>query len=177
MFLLIAVGMGCSSAQNNLPHFEAMSQPAPEFNGEDAAQQRLSDALNRLRSVYDGPTWIHVLEASRPAAYSCADGNIYVSLGIVDFATDNELCAVIAHELGHLAGNTRASAGLPYALSGASGGGQEERADAFAIGFLRKSGVPVTALAQVLGKVRDAAQTPAELRDGLTARIRLLPNQ
>ena len=109
-------------------------------------------------------------------AWSWRDGNIFVTRGLCQKLNDDELAAVISHELGHLynqdhQGGTAAFAGLP------SNCDVEGRADFTACRILRKSGLPVQSLIDALEQVRSDSQTSAAVRAALDVRIKLLHAQ
>jgi Zn-dependent protease with chaperone function len=165
-------GLGC--AQSPATFHELLSQSSSrKLCEESAAEQRLEVALERLRVSYQGPARVCVLDSPKPAAYSWSNGNIYLTRGLIERLNDDEMSAVIAHELGHLTHADSASQG--FALGGLRTG-DEQSADAVGIMLLRLSGIPPAALAHALAKVRDAPQTPVDVRQSLTARIALLPN-
>jgi len=74
----------------------------------DAARQReLSDAFARLKPLPDARLQYRIVFRSSPAmganAFALPDGNIVMLDGLVDLTKDdNEIIAVLAHELGHV---------------------------------------------------------------------------
>lgn len=113
----------------------------------------------------------------RPAAWSWGDGRIVVTNGLVDLLSDDELAAVLAHELGHIYLAHPSTPGkAPFALRG--NGIEEERlADAAAVRLLRQVSIPPAALRSALTLVRDSPLTPHALKEGLTERIDSLLRQ
>src|SRR5947209_7009762 len=73
---------------------------------------------------------VRVLASNRPCAYAWPDGDIFVTRGLVSLLGEDELAAVLAHEMGHLLGGGRraTASGDPHALAGS--GDVEEQADA-----------------------------------------------
>jgi predicted Zn-dependent protease len=92
---------------------------------------------------------------------------------LVRLLDDDELSAVIAHELGHLA-HAQNEPLQRFALGGARTD-DERRADSVGIILLLTSGIPPESLAHALEKVRGAPQTPADLQRAMANRIALLP--
>jgi hypothetical protein len=113
----------------------------------------------------------HVLNTAAITAYSWDSGDIFISAGLVDAATDDEITAAIAHEMGHLvnAGDVGVSG-----LRGNNGGlNVEERADATGVGLIQKTSRPPAALISLLTKVR-AASASADSKEEIQKRINLL---
>lgn len=160
--LILALGAGCVSA------------PLDAVALHDCAEARADAALARVRPVFGGPAIVQTADTDRPAAYSWDDGRIVVTRGLIDLMTDDELAAVIAHELGHLClarGDRVARA--PFALRG-NGADNEFLADRAGSRLLVASGIPPAALAEALARVRDSALTPRYLKPGLSQRIAVL---
>jgi len=132
-------------------------------------------ALQRLWPAYSGKAEMHVSASIIPNACSWGDGTICLSTGLLRIINDDEVCAAVAHELGHLTIAARAGVEQMHALGGGPKEGQEKNADAVAVIILRRSGISPTALARVLTIVRDAPQTRCELRPAMTERIASLP--
>jgi hypothetical protein len=169
MLVLPLAGLGCAPAQKTAG---GVYTEAP-IHREWTALDRAEAALGRLRPSYQGPIFIRLSDCRDPAAYSWSDGTICLTQGLLCLLNDDEISAVIAHELGHL---THVEGGcMGFALGGPRTADEQE-ADAVGIMLLRTSGIPPGSLAHALAKVRDVPQTPAVLRRALTARIALLPS-
>lgn len=116
---LCALSAGCATGLRTIGeqrHFVArtadVSSPRQAF--EQRHGGRITDhdttasveqIVNRLTGkVWRGPTIrVAVLASDEPNAYVLASGYLYVTTGMLDYAcTDDELAAVIAHELAHL---------------------------------------------------------------------------
>lgn len=164
-------GLGCAQLPATFLG-SSLQAPLPTSCVHAVATQRSELALERLRRSYQGPAWVRVSDSPKPGAYSWADGSICITKGLINLLDDDEISAVIAHELGHLTHCDSASLG--FALGGLRTE-NEQCADAVGVMLLRLSGVPPTSLAHALIKVRDAPQTAVDLRRSLTARIALLP--
>jgi len=89
-------------------------------------------------------------------AFACADGSVRVFAGLMDIMDDNELLAVIGHEIGHVVNHdTRDAIKAAYkkealldAASSQSGKiEQESQADSFSYDFMKKNGYDVNAVA------------------------------
>jgi predicted Zn-dependent protease len=136
------------------------------------AQGRASRALLRLDPPYH--VSVNILDSVAPAAYTWDDGRIVISRGLAEGISEDELAAVIAHELGHLYLAGRGyPAHRPFALRG-EGIDDEQRADAVACCILADAGIPPAALSSALVYVRDSARTPDYLKGGLSRRIAIL---
>lgn len=104
---------------------------------------------------------IHVLRNETPVAHCFKDGTIYVSTGLLACLTDDELSAVIAHELGHLMIDGLL-APEPSALSGRAATlaamDEELHADLLARRVLGVRKIPPAVLATALAKVAAASK-------------------
>jgi Zn-dependent protease with chaperone function len=140
---------------------------------ESAWLARAEAGLDRLRPSYSGPLVVRVCDSEKVGAYSWSDGTVYLTSSLLVLLTDDEVSAVIAHELGHLAHVEGGCQG--FALGGPRNA-DEEQADAVGVMLLRTSGIPPGALGRALAKVRDAHTTPEETRRAMAARIALLPS-
>jgi len=95
---------------------------------------------------------VHVLDADELAAYSWNDGQIYVTRGLVKLLDEEELRAVIAHELGHLLENDHSRVGS--ALQGCERDlDAETRADLVGVELLKASGASAEAMPRMLRRI------------------------
>jgi len=105
-----------------------------------------------------------VLDSVAMTAYAWSDGSVYVSRGLVEALDNNQLAAVVAHEVGHLLDDDR----LPGAQWSFEGHAQhldaEVRADFIGCRLLQDTGINPKALIRTLKVVHQ--------RDGLTAKNR-----
>jgi hypothetical protein len=133
------------------------STPPPTSNLQSPNAFRASDVLTLLGFPLAN---VHIIESDSLAAYSYSDGSIYLTRALIDRTTNNQLAAVIAHELGHLAAAPTSPA--RFALEGSTH-------------ILLSHNIPPTSLSQSLTLVRDDPQTPPNLKPALTQRISRLP--
>jgi hypothetical protein len=110
---------------------------------------------------------IAVFQNDAPAAHCFKDGAFYVSTGLLERFSDEELAAVLAHEFGHLVIDG-ILAPEPSALSGAlrgplalAAGDVELHADLVARTLLNTRDISPAALTRALGKV--AAASPGAI--------------
>jgi len=142
----------------------------------DARAQRLAAIGNELQArVECSPLHFHVLRNSALAAYSWASGDIYLTSSLMDAATDDEIAASVAHELGHLLNNGDAHTVL--SLRGVTAPASvEERADRVGCHLLAASGRSPAALLDVLQKICAAAPS-AECRAEISQRIQAIHDE
>lgn len=116
----------------------------------------------RLRNIvgqftqagWNGPTIrVAILASDKPNAYVLASGHLYATLGLFDVVcTDDELAAVVAHELAHLEDLSSFS---EVNLTPAERLDIEARADALALGMLVTAGYEATALTDMVNRLAD----------------------
>jgi Zn-dependent protease with chaperone function len=170
LVLTIAVG-GCATAPG---------QQKSWIDGQGGAiagsfQERATRITANLATCCTTGTRISVavFNSSALAAYSWSDGRIFLSRGLMDHLDDQELSAVIAHEMGHLLG-----AGHIHTLASLKGcTGQfdvEKRADAIGVQILNARGIPPSAMIRMLTKVAASDSLPPPVRAAINSRITLL---
>jgi hypothetical protein len=167
--------LGCTtSATMQRGDHEIISRPSRT----DAIMLRRAEAaMDRLRPAYHRPATVHLSAELGLAAYSWRNGRIVLTRDLVNILDDDELCAAIAHEIGHLICDEAENKNWLFALRGVHGLAEEEAADANGRTVLRQAGRPEVALTRVLSKIRRAKQTPSPLRQQLAARMALLPRE
>ncbi len=114
--------------------------------------ERLVDRLTDEN--WDGPVvHTHVLKSVVPNAFVLAGGDVYVTQGLLDLTcTEDDLAAVLAHELGHLedpAGFEVAGLTMTDRLE------VEAEADRRAVMRLLDSGYDVTALLRMIDRLAE----------------------
>lgn len=143
----------------------------------DARQRRAEVLLARLADrTIDARLRVYVLSSDDLSAHSWADGSVYLSRGLVDRLSDDEVLAAMAHELGHLLGDghVRSAVSLRGCAGGESCLDEEERADAIGLDLLRARGVPGQAMATMLDKVALVEDPASPCRRALVRRINVL---
>ena len=146
-----------------------------------AAQDRAGRALERIAAcgAVQRRLTIAVLDTDDLGAYCWRSGAIYLTRGLVERLDDDELCAAIAHEAGHLLvdGHMPRTAALDGCRR-ACGAGKEDdaeiAADLMGRELLRMSAVPERALARLLSKLAIDPANTSNCRDHLVRRIEAL---
>ena len=67
-----------------------------------AYQQRLNRLFGRVKAVGNLPVNFKVYKTKEINAFASGDGSVRVYSGLMDAMTDEELVAIVGHELGHL---------------------------------------------------------------------------
>lgn len=117
----------------------------------------------------------HVLRSNSLSAFSWPSGDVFVTAGLVDHASDDEIAASIAHELGHLLSDGHLTSAV--SLRGTNGPiNAEQRADLIGCQLLQATGRCPEALVQALTKVCAAAKS-TECRDDIRRRIAAIHQQ
>jgi Zn-dependent protease with chaperone function len=175
LFLLLFLAIfaiGCAAA----PVMDSWTQQQGGVIA-DARQARAQAVAANLASYCRGiPITVHVLASDAPCAYAWPSGHIFVTRGLMDMLTDDELSAAIAHEMGHLLSDGQLH--TIVALAGCSmDGDRESRADAQGIALLQARGLPPSAMIHMLEKVEASPQVPPQFKAALQMRIALLSRQ
>jgi predicted Zn-dependent protease len=168
---LLGVGVGCSAGPSN-----TIDRWAGEHGGVlvDARQDRAERTLARLSvaNVTSKRLSIAILDTSAIGAFSWPCGQVFVTRGLVDLVDDDELCAAIAHEAGHLVVDGHLPP--PAALDGSrrsSRQGCEIVADRMACALLKGSSVDEQALPRLLKKIANQPAASPASRTQLSHRI------
>lgn len=166
-FSLVAAGALCGGCAQTHPALHPDGPAGPHASWERtqggvlplAAAEPARRALERVSSDLAGtPLRVFLLNTREPVAYSFPDGSIYLSAGLARALTDDQLAAVIAHELGHLLHEQML--GPPAALRGAADlpADIESAADDLGRRLLIAHGIPPTALADALDFIADRSR-------------------
>src|SRR5882724_8038825 len=142
----------------------------------DPQQQRALRIAKPLLSPYStdhSALTLQVLDTDSLGAFGWRDGEIYITRGLADYLDDQELAAVVAHELGHLLdhGHVHAVAGLQGCKEDLDA---ETRADLIGMELLRRQGIPSDALPHMLERIMTSDQWPPECRNLLRHRLEIL---
>ena len=83
-----------------ITQLDAQSEVLPESS---PYTKRLRKIINSMDGVNEMPLNFKVYKTNEVNAFACADGSVRVYSGIMDAMTDEELCGVLGHEMGHVA--------------------------------------------------------------------------
>jgi Zn-dependent protease with chaperone function len=175
MLGVLLVG-GCSSAAM----VRDGSRQAPQswvarhgglHDGEPALRvQRVAD---RFSAVLPLRPIARLLDSSDLAAWSWPGGEIYVTQALAEMLSDDELAAVIGHELGHM----DLADGHPHAAALAATDASddvEQRADRRGVELLTRSGQSPAAMREALTKLSTAPRLSPSTRLQLVRRVAAL---
>ncbi len=81
---------------------QQMDAQNPVAGAGDPYAQRLSRIVRRHRTVGGMPINYKVYKVAGVNAFATADGSVRVFKGLMDVMTDNELLAIMGHEIGHV---------------------------------------------------------------------------
>ena len=154
MALLLGAGVGCHAPRPSLPPSSTTRLDAVD----ELRLRRLDQATRRL-----GVTELDVTLSRRDGfgAWAWPRGPIHVSRDLIDLLDDDELAAVIAHELAHL-GDDRHWTGPTASLDGGSDLDVESRADQAGCRILRIAGMEPSATIRLLDKLNVALGSPSD---------------
>jgi len=65
-------------------------------------QKRINRLFSTVTHVGDLPVNFKVYKTNEVNAFACGDGSVRIYSGLMDVMTDDELVAIVGHELGHL---------------------------------------------------------------------------
>ena len=178
--LVVAVAAGCKTptASSSMDRWVAREGGVTSA---DADRQARVDrvAAQVLCGYYELRICVHVLANDVPCAYGWPNGNLFVTRGLVDRVTDDELAAALAHEMGHLLARGNAHRdGHDSVVVSLRGFNQnldaEQLADAIGVRLLLRQGLPAEPMVSMLTKVSQSGTLSAERRAALGHRIALL---
>lgn len=136
------------------------------------AQAILNELRPALGHAHSFEPRVRVLATSELAAFAITPRDVFVSEGLLETASDSEVRAAIAHELGHL---VEAQAGVVSALVGQAGMAcPEARADRFATDLLAKADRDPAAMAGLLKRLINQPCNHPALHAHLTERHGLM---
>lgn len=143
-------------------------------NGLGPLQSRCEAARARLGANPCERLGVIVLNNPAPGAYAYPSGKLCVTSGLLEMASEDELAAALAHELGHL--YDRGHLEPPFALSGegVEQHDMESRADSVAIKLLIRRNIAPGSLVSLLEKVAHHPATRASARATLIERLSTL---
>jgi predicted Zn-dependent protease len=168
--LISLVAIGCSTAVGPSDQWVC----AGGGLAADAYQERAQRVARELIAHCQGrEIALRVLHSDTLGACAWPDGHIFVTQGLADRLSDDELAAAIAHELGHLVND-----GEVHAVCSLSGQGGtldiEARADATGTDLLEACGIPPRSMINMLEKVRAGGSLPDATQLALAHRVALL---
>jgi hypothetical protein len=178
LFFVICGTVGCSAGQQSIHGAGDLVGRWTQANGGldlSATRAQSVESVRRVVASTAGRSFqIRVLNNPRLLAFSFPDGQIYVTSGLVDATSADELCACVAHEVGHLTQNGRAD--RRDALTGRSlVGDVESRADQSAIQLLTALHIPTKSLRTALQKVAADLPDGSAAQNAISTRISQLP--
>lgn len=133
-------------------------------------------ACSLLVSSADRTVHVQVLDSSTVGAYGWPNGNLFVTRGLVDLLSDQELAAAIAHEMGHLLNDGHLH--TVVSLRGCCVSPDvEARADSIGVRLLAGHAIGREAMISMLNKVRLSSGVPSLCQQRIGQRIELLTEQ
>jgi hypothetical protein len=140
----------------------------------EPAGDRMTRLSGRFDAVISKPIKLIVLDRSDLRAYSFPSGEVIVTRGLIAALSDDELTAVIGHEVGHLLRGGHRQA--PTALTGQpKTADTESAADDASVQLLTAMNLPTTAMRSSLEKVLASLPPDSTMRPAIAARIARLP--
>ncbi|MAX27503.1 MAG: hypothetical protein CMJ19_23655 [Phycisphaeraceae bacterium] len=126
----------------------------------DQRHQRLNQTCHRLApACHDIVIDPHVLDSNNLAAYSWPNGELYVTRGMIDAASPDELASVVAHEIGHLIAHHNHSDATTMLLGQKHDVNPEIQSDALGCRILAACNISTTAMLHTLQKVKQSTPT------------------
>lgn len=169
--LIISLCCGCTSATISKPSASWINRNGGLDRG--APVQRVESIASRFESVVDRPFRVHVLANETPGAWSWPSGDLFLTSHLVALLDDNEVAAVVGHELGHLVCDQHIEAS--FALTGTRHADPEIAADQAGLKLLATARIPTQSLRSALQKISSDKNLNPAFREQLSQRISLLP--
>ena len=143
------------------------------YSANTIEQQRAETLCKRMASgLIKTAIHVRIVNSAAIGAWSWPDGDIDIATGLMQRLNNGELCAAIAHEMGHLINDHHVI--TLAALTGQNTAlGREAAADRTACHILIKHGLPMNDLIKALCVVRRCCEA-SSLRASLTRRISLI---
>ena len=162
--LMFAGTSGCNQAHSISAGQARWVERQGGLSSCDATRQRLQKACESILASVDVPVRLQLLDSRSPNAWSWPSGEIYVSFELLQIFTDDEVAAVVGHELGHLISDGHLNSRLSLA-SPAGSLDIEANADAIGRRLLIAGAKDANAMRSALGKLAaHPATTPATRR-------------
>ncbi|MEO0514233.1 MAG: M48 family metalloprotease [Planctomycetota bacterium] len=174
--LSAAVGCGITPMARHTPGFRQVVRDHGPVSHHPLHQAQAQALLAELQPhVGEGcrlTPRVHVLTSPRLTAFAAAPRDVFVSEGLLESCSRDEVRAAIAHELGHL---VESETGVVSSLLGEPGMQcPEARADHFAVALLIDSGHDPAALGSLLSRLIEHPGTNPAVHHHLTTRHGLL---
>jgi hypothetical protein len=176
LFAILSTLSGCAATSPT-----TIDQWADDYGGVmsgGSQQVRAERALGRLAAsgAISRRLRIAVLDTDRPVAFCWRSGSVLVGRGLVELLDDDELCAAVAHEAGHLLVDghlpgATALDGCRRTSGRCAAEDAEVAADLMGRELLRASSVPEDALARLLNTLALHGTTAPTCRDHLARRM------
>ena len=170
LFFLLLNGCGTSPLSHSVDlwviHQGGIVEGSQQTRAEAVARPLFACCMGRAASI-------QVLNTDAVSAFSWRNGRVFVTRGLMDHLNDDELAAVIAHELGHLLsdGQLQTVASLRGCCVDPD---REVRADATGLALLRAQGLSAGPMVSMLRMIEKYGSLPPACRLAMDHRITLL---
>jgi Zn-dependent protease with chaperone function len=170
--ILPLLSLGCAGSTQPQPMNRWIADQGGVLPG--AREARAKAAAAALVACCEGrEISVQVLDTDAVGAFSWASGRVFITRGLMDHLDNQELSAVIAHELGHLLSDGHLQ--TVASLKGCSVDPDAEvRADAVGVALLKTRGISADAMARMLAKVERYGALTTSCRLEIDHRISLL---
>jgi len=173
LLFLATLIAGCASSTHvsMSPSEKWIQRQGGECVGDDAC--RVNRLADRLAAMIDRPIRVTVVGRDELLAFGWPGGRVFVTRGLVRACSDDELTAVIGHEMGHLLQDGHLH--TTVSLTGQPNPDREAGADAISVRLLTTAGLPSSSMRTALMKVAADQPERSPVREALRSRIALLP--